>query len=114
MKKVTAVKRIKVELLHEQMEKALTEFYGLTYRADDGSIILLVGDDEDEAVVLDIVDQHDHTGLTDNEIAEKAENDADIATVLAADAVVLGSVDPVEILEARIVRLETYIRQLQK
>jgi len=112
MKKVTAVKRIKVELLHEQMEKNLAEFYGLVYRGLD--ITILVGDDEDEAVVLDIVDRHDNTALTDSEIAEKAEDDADIATVLAADAVVLGSVDPVEILEARIVRLETYIRQLQK
>jgi len=108
-------KTVRVSKLHEDMLAALPgAFTGLSTRS--GAVIVHLVDTEDDRAVAkawEIVEAHDPSSLTVAEAAEKAEADADTATVLAANAVVLGSADPVEILEARIVRLETYIRQLQ-
>ena len=112
MKRVYAEKRVKIELLHEELEAALQEFFGLVYK--EGKVTALVGDAESERTVLGVIAQHDPEGLTIRETAAAAESAAEVEEVLAAEKVIQESVDPVAILEARITRLETYIRQLQK
>ena len=104
MKRIRLTKRIKVELLQEELTRDVPEFYGLVYREDTGDLMLIVGDETDEVALLVLVDQHDYTALTEVEVAEAAT----LATVEEADRVVAESTDPLAVLEARIVRLEAY------
>ena len=112
MKRIRVTKQIKVELLQEELTRGVSEFYGLVYREDTDALMLIVGDETDEAALLALVDQHDYTALTEIEAAEEEEVATNLAAVKEADRVVAESTDPLAVLEARIVRLETYIKQL--
>ena len=102
--KIILTKEVKVELLHQELLAEFPDFKGM--QIINGVSCILVSDKPLNMVrVAEIIEAHDMAVETTDETTERLREE-DIA---AAEVIIAASADPMEVLTAKVARLEALL-----
>ena len=96
--------KINLPLLHEELKQEYSDFRGLVLRGTELTIML--DGPTTQAEINATIAQHDHTQESRDELALRQEG----KTIEALELLITTEADPILVLEARITRIEIFLK----